>query len=145
MVAFAQCAVIKGSLALVWLVHSWNNHFQGNVLKFLQIYQDVFQLIKEVELETLVTINFSPRVKNTLWILFDRVAYCCLSRRFELTNASKILHGILPELFVMWDGEIKGAIIGKRQNRSGTPTFGRKAETIKLLPYKYREWLMGTH
>ena len=40
--------------------------------------------------------------------IFDKVAKSHNGKRNEATGASKILHLIYPELFVMWDGAIRG-------------------------------------
>jgi hypothetical protein len=44
--------------------------------------------------------------------IFTKIAYC--GSRAEVTGASKILHTILPSLFVMWDASIRPgyAVIG---------------------------------
>ena len=51
--------------------------------------------------------------------VFDKVARCTLEYRYESTDASKILHTIVPEFFVMWDRNIRRAILGSEYRRFG--------------------------
>jgi hypothetical protein len=41
---------------------------------------------------------------------------CPRIRRYESTDASKILHAIIPNLFVMWDDKIRSAIVGEERD-----------------------------
>ena len=51
--------------------------------------------------------------------VFDKVGNCTLIDRYESTDASKILHTILPNFFVMWDDKIKEGVIQGRDNGAG--------------------------
>lgn len=107
----------EGILLFGW-VHSWDPHFQGDLARFLQIYEDIFPILKRFEHNTIMDIEFTPDVKSSLCVIFDRMAMCCKTGRFESTDTSKILHGILPQLFVMWDERIRRNTVGA-QNRDG--------------------------
>lgn len=107
---------LKEALLLFGWVHSWDPNFEGDLVRFLQIYEDIFPMLKQFEYKTIVNIQFTVDVQNSLCVIFDRVANCCRSPRFESTDASKILHAVLPDLFVMWDDKIKKGIIGIRQS-----------------------------
>lgn len=105
----------EGILLFGW-VHSWDPNFQGNLLRFLEIYRDIFEIVKSFEHKMLIDIDFSSDVKNSLCVIFDRVANCCKTRRYESTDASKMLHAIVPELFVMWDDKIRNNIVESRRD-----------------------------
>lgn len=102
---------LKEGLLLFGWVHSWDPNFKGDLLRFLQIYGDIFDMVKSFEHETLTDIDFSSDVKNSLCLIFDRIANCGKTARYESTDTSKILHAIVPNLFVMWDDEIRKNIV----------------------------------
>lgn len=110
---------LKEGLLLFGFIHSWDPNFQGDLAKFLEIYKDIFPILKKFEHKTVVKIDLSNEVKNSISIIFDRIAMCPRTRRFESTDTSKILHAIIPYFFVMWDDKIRKAIIGddKRDGR----------------------------
>lgn len=105
---------LKDALLLFGWIHSWDPNFEGELSKFLEIYETIFPLMKGFEGKTILTLDFTDETKSSLSKIFDSLAYCCRTRRFESTDTSKALHGMLPELFVMWDDRIKKAIIGIR-------------------------------
>ena len=105
----------EGLLLFGW-VHSWDPNFQGDLRRFLEIYRDIFDMVRSFEHKTLIDIDFSSDVNNCLCVTFDRVANCCKTRRYESTDASKILHAIVPELFVMWDDKIRNNLVGARRD-----------------------------
>lgn len=107
---------LKEGLLLFGFIHSWDPNFQGDLAKFLEIYKDIFPILKGFEHATIEKINFSSEVKNAISVIFDRIAMCPRKKRFESTDASKILHAIIPNLFVMWDDRIRKAIIGYQKN-----------------------------
>ena len=80
-------------------------------------------MVKSLEHEMIFNIDLNGDIRNSLCIIFDKVAGCCRIRRFESTDASKLLHAILPNLFVMWDDKIKKGLIGFRN--SGREYDGR--------------------
>lgn len=57
----------------------------------------------------------SEEIKTNIRDVFDKVADCTLIGRFESTDASKILHTILPNFFVMWDDAIKNWMVNGRR------------------------------
>lgn len=107
---------LKEGLLLFGFVQSWDPNFKGDLAKFLQIYEDIFEMIRAFKHETIVKIDFTTQVKNSIAIIFDRIARCPRQRRFESTDASKILHVLAPNLFVMWDDKIRRAIVGEGRN-----------------------------
>lgn len=110
---------LKEGLLLFGWVHSWEPEFRGDLREFYRIYDDIFSLLKGFEDRTIVNIDFNDNVKNSLCVLFERVGSCCTSRRFESTAASKILHALVPDLFVMWDRAIRQGILGDENKKSG--------------------------
>jgi len=110
---------LKEGLLLFGFIHSWDPNFQGDLAKFLEIYKDIFPILKHFEYETIEKIDFTNEVKSSISVIFDRIAMCPRTKRFESTDTSKILHVIIPNLFVMWDDRIRKAIIGddKRDGR----------------------------
>ena len=103
---------LKEGLFLFGFIHSWDPNFQGDLAKFLKIYKGTFSILKEFERKTIIKVDLSAQVKNHISGIFDRIANCPRKRRFESTDASKILHTIIPELFVMWDDKIRKEIVG---------------------------------
>ena len=116
---------LKEALLLFGWVHSWDPNFEGELYKFLQIYEGVFPILKQFQNKNIVDIKYTEAVKYDLSKLFDSLARCGRKIRFESTDTSKILHAIIPELFVMWDDRIKKAIIGVRGSGSGKNYDGR--------------------
>ncbi len=116
---------LKEALLLFGWVHSWDPNFEGELYKFLQIYEGVFPILKQFQNENIVDIKFTDDIKNDLSKIFNSLAKCGRTIRFESTDTSKILHAIIPDLFVMWDDKIKKAIIGVRGSGSGKDYDGR--------------------
>ncbi len=110
---------LKEGLLLFGFIHSWDPNFQGDLAKFLEIYKDIFPILKNFKHDAIIKVDFTDEVKNSISAIFDRVAMCPRERRFESTDASKMLHAIIPDLFVMWDDKIRKAIVGsdKRDGR----------------------------
>jgi len=104
---------LKEGLLLFGFIHSWDPNFQGDLAKFLEIYKDIFPLLKDFKHTTIIEVDFSHEVKNAISVIFDRIAMCPRTKRYESTDASKILHAIIPNLFVMWDDKIRSAIVGE--------------------------------
>lgn len=96
----------------------WDFHFQGDPKKFQECYAEIFPIIKNLEDERLEDANFNDReLRNKIEQIFDKVANCAW--RYESTDASKILHTILPKLFVMWDRKIRKEILGSENRNWG--------------------------
>ena len=110
---------LKEGLLLFGFIHSWDPNFQGDLAKFLDIYKDIFPMLKGFEYAKIEKIDINADVKNSISVIFDRIAMCPRAKRFESTDASKILHAIVPNLFVMWDHKIRKEIVGdnKRDGR----------------------------
>jgi hypothetical protein len=90
----------EGLLLFGW-VHIWDANFEGDLAQIMEIYSIIFDEMKSLENKTLI--NFSVADAKTMCHIFDSMANCCKSRRYESTDTSKMLHAIIPRLFVMWD------------------------------------------
>jgi len=110
---------LKEGLLLFGWVHSWDPNFQGDLVRFYEIYRDIFNPLKGFEDKTIVSIDFNDNAQNSLCVIFERVAMCCRTKRFESTDASKLLHAIIPDLFVMWDDKIRQGILADRNRKYG--------------------------
>ncbi len=107
---------VKEGLLLFGFIHSWDPKFQGDLAKFLGIYKDIFPLLKDFKHITIIEVDFKDEVKNIMSAIFDSIAMCPRTKRYESTDASKILHAIIPNLFVMWDNRIRNAIVGEERD-----------------------------
>jgi hypothetical protein len=101
---------------LFWFVRSWDQNFQGDLRRFCRIYQEVFTSLELLRNESLLTIDLNGDVKRTMAGIFNRVAGCSRRGRFESTDASKILHVLIPELFVMWDDRIREELVEEEKD-----------------------------
>lgn len=101
------------AMLLFGFIQSWDSNFQGNLTKFLNIYRKSFPIITNFSKESLISINLSKKVKNDISNIFDAISCCPNKQRHEYTDTSKILHAILPNLFVMWDIAIRNGYVGE--------------------------------
>lgn len=91
-------------------IKSWDCFFQGDIDKFLRIYSEIFPVLLEFKDLKVEDINLDDKELTTkVRDIFDKVAYCPRAR------ASKILHTILPDFFVMWDDKIKIGLVSGRK------------------------------
>jgi len=79
---------------------------------FQQSYRKVYYLLNEIEGERIETIDFGKQVlgglshTQVIAEIFDSIAYCFGNNKRESVAASKILHTVNPNLFVMWNSDI---------------------------------------
>jgi len=114
---------LKEGLLLFGWVHSWQPNFEGDLANFLQIHKTLLPSLKVFGNETLIAIDFTDATKDSLCEIFDSIALCTRKprygkQRFESTAASKILHVLIPKLFVMWDRAIRRGILGDAERKS---------------------------
>jgi hypothetical protein len=96
----------------------WDYHFQGDSQKFVEIYEKVspiIQSLKNARLEDLDLDN--DQVSDGIEQVFDSICDC--SWKYESTDTSKILHTIVPDLFMMWDRKIRKRILGDVERNWG--------------------------
>lgn len=132
---------LREGLLLFGFVQSWDPNFKGDLAKFLQTYEDIFEIIKEIEKETITKVHLSSRVKNSIAVMFDRIATSTRGKRYESTDTSKILHAIIPQLFVMWDDGIRRAIVG--EGRNGRCYAFEFLPKMQGLVHKYTDSYVG--
>lgn len=114
-------------------IRSWDFHFQGDAGKSRQIYQEVYTMIQKLQQGRIEDVDFrDEEVKRNIHRVFDKVARCPIENRYESTDASKILHTIIPNLLVMWDSNIQLGIL------EGVALDGQNY-AYKFLPLMQRE------
>jgi len=96
-------------------IKSWDRFFRGDVELFLEIYREICPIIQELKNERIEDTNFTDELNTKVRDVFDKTANCTLIGRYESTDASKILHTILPNFFVMWDVLIKEGVLEGRE------------------------------
>lgn len=93
-------------------IRKWDFHFKGDPEVFKKIYEWLHPFIKELKQERIEDANLTDnKLREKVKNIFDRVADCPGTGRYESTDASKILHTILPSFFVMWDDKIREEIV----------------------------------
>jgi len=120
-------------MKLFGFILSWDRNFEGDLGKFEQIYKDIYPLIRELQNESLKDIELNEAVKSSIQRIFDKVARCTVANKYESTDASKIIHTLIPELFVMWDRRIREGI-WKDEKWEIPVKFTGKEYAFKFLP-----------
>ena len=92
-------------------IKNWDRFFRGDIEIFRKKYKEICPTIQELRNERIEDTNFTEELKVKVRDVFDKVANCTLIDRYESTDASKILHTILPDFFVMWDVDIKKGVV----------------------------------
>ncbi len=101
-------------------IRRWDCYFEGNSVVFGRKYTEVHPIIEELRGKNITAVDLSDGFyRKAIPYVFDKVARCCLDDRFESTDASKILHTIVPEFFIMWDRNIRRGILGGEERRYG--------------------------
>jgi hypothetical protein len=110
---WASCSVSMAEIEnLFSFIRKWDMHFKGKPNVFKKIYDGNCHIIKELEHERIEDANLTDKeLRRRISDIFNRVADCPGTGRYESTDASKILHTILPSFFVMWDDKIKEGIV----------------------------------
>ena len=108
-------------IKLFGFVLSWDPHFEGDVAIFCRAYRQVYPLLVRLQGMTIDSVDLhNGDLRADLKEIFDNMAHCTRERRYESTGASKMLHTIVPELFVMWDRKIRKGILGNENRKYGT-------------------------
>jgi hypothetical protein len=123
-------------------IREWEYHFQGNRELFKKIYDGNYLSIKSLMNETIQDADFYDQaLRMKIRYIFDRLADCDGKRRYESTDASTILHTILPKLFVLWDNNIKEKVKVQTRGANYSGVFLLKIqrelnEAIKTCMYE---------
>lgn len=83
-------------------IKSWDRFFQGDVEEFKGIYKEIYPTVEKVRDEKIQDTIFTNEMTVEIRRAFDKIANCTIVNRYESTDASKILHTIVPNFFVMW-------------------------------------------
>ena len=116
---------LKEALLLFGWIHSWDPNYEAESTKFLEEYAKVFTITKGFENKTIFDIKLTKNIRGDLALIFNQLANCCRIpwgkkvAKYESTDTSKALHGMIPELFVMWDNKIRKGILGIKGTGSG--------------------------
>lgn len=97
-------------------IKSWDRFFRGDIERFRKIYAEIFPILQEFKNERIEEINLNSEMKTNIRDAFDKIANCTLDDRCESTDASKILHTIFPEFFIMWDEKIRDKLVNGGRN-----------------------------
>jgi len=98
---------------LFQFIKRWDFHFRGNERKFKELYREIHPSLMDLRDESFSTIDLSlEKNASNIKIAFNSMANCNYEGRHESTDASKIIHTINPELFIMWDRKIRKGIMG---------------------------------
>jgi len=96
-------------------VRSWDRYFVGDIGRFRHLYQEIFPVIMELKGKNITEIKLNEDLRRKISYVFNKVALGVSGDgKYRATDASKILHTILPELFVMWDAYIRESILGSK-------------------------------
>jgi hypothetical protein len=104
-------------------IKSWDRFFRGDVELFRGIYREICPSIQELKDERIEDTKFAEELKIKVRDVFDKTANCTGIGRYESTDASKILHTILPNFFVMWDVLIKENVVQGRERGAAYAFF----------------------
>jgi len=94
-------------------VNQWRTHVpRGREQEegFKEAYRESYRFLQMLRAEKLETVDFEREiyegksVSHIIYQVFERIAH--FGYREELVAASKMLHTIAPNLFVMWDSNI---------------------------------------
>jgi len=102
----------------------------------MKAYSDNFEEIKHLKDTVFYSIDLMER-NNHVCIQNILNAFATINEagRYESTDASKIAHAILPNLFVMWDRKIREGIMGDPN------LFYAETYAMKFLPQMKQELL----
>ena len=96
----------------------WDYHFRGNENKFKETYREIYSNLMDLKDESFFTIDLTNQENvSNIKTAFNSMANCNYEGRHESTDASKIIHAINPNLFVMWDSNIRKGILGSANNQ----------------------------
>ena len=111
------CSRDKPSREEAWILLSFANGWNARMTATLK---NVHCALSEIESDlekfngkTILDVSFDKETCELICRSFKRLANCNNNGRNEATGASKLLHIINPDLFVMWDGAIRTGYICK--------------------------------
>ncbi len=96
------------AILLFKFLNQWSTRYPSGpeqVIAFKSAYKSVFPAIQMFKGDRLEDADLRENKLSQIENIFAKIAYC--GSRSEATGASKILHTILPNFFVMWDASIR--------------------------------------
>jgi hypothetical protein len=130
---WTETVSISEAKKLLKFVRSWNPFFVGKPETFQRLYSEIAPHIQLLKNESLDKVNLdNEQVKNSIIHMFDKTAKN-MNEKHQSTDASKILHTILPKLIVMWDRKIREGILKDVNKDYGT------AYVLNFLPNMQKE------
>lgn len=104
---------------LLQFIPKWDPKYKGkNAESLFDIFQQIRPTIKELYSEKLENAKFDSEYLQKIRSIFDKVAV--YKKSYESTDASKILHSIIPNFFVIWDNKIRQGVLGKENKKKGS-------------------------
>lgn len=111
---------ITEAAKLLKFIASWDRWFIGEAEDFQRIYAEIMPDISLLMDKSIDSVDLDDaQVEKSISYIFDKIAGG-LSYKHQSTDASKILHTILPNLVVMWDRKIREGILGDVNKDWGT-------------------------
>ncbi len=119
---------------LLQFIPKWNPKYEGKYDQGLfEVFLEIRPTVKELYFEKLENAQFDSNYLHKIKGIFDKVAR--YKKSYESTDASKILHFIIPNLFVMWDNNIREGVLGKENRKKGS------MYSLNFLPIMQKELL----
>lgn len=119
---------------LLQFIPEWNPKYKGeNDQSLFEIFHEIHPTIKQLYSEKLENAQFNSEYLQKIKLIFDKVAR--YKKTYQSTDAAKILHTIIPNLFVMWDNTIRQGILGKANRKKGS------MYALDFLPLMQKELL----
>ena len=117
------CSPDKPSREEAWILlsfaNSWNARMRASFLDVRCALEEIWADLERLEGRTILDVCLDDKeTQEAISRSLKKLANCYSKERNEATAASKILHIINPELFVMWDGAIRSAYICKLQKEN---------------------------
>ena len=116
------CSPDKPSYEEAWILLSfangWNARMRASFLDVRCALEEIGADLERLEGRTILDVCLDDKeTQEAISRSLKKLANCYSKERNEATGASKILHIINPDLFVMWDGAIRSGYICKLQGK----------------------------
>ena len=119
---------------LRYFIRSWDPHFSGSINKLNECFKKIHRDIMALKNKSIDRINLCDKnTKKHIKKIFNPFGDCGKKNRFESTDASKIIHIILPKLFVMWDNSIRNGMWKDRKWKKPKKFKGEEYVAFLLL------------
>ncbi|MCW4048478.1 MAG: hypothetical protein NWE89_01945 [Candidatus Bathyarchaeota archaeon] len=100
-------------------VRRWDRFFTGQQDLFQTTFSDNFKEIQFLSKGKFYDLDIENEdVQSCIQNIFNAFATCNRSGNYESTGASKLAHAMNPDVFVMWDSNIRGGYFGSKEEKS---------------------------